>query len=123
MRDTPHQVENLIKAVASHDTYMVQIRAQQDPGSAGVSEAHHFVSMLAGYDVRTEIISKDKITRAKPVSAQCEAGNISILRAPWNQEFFNELENFPEGGHDDQVDVLSGAFNTMSQGLSILDVL
>ena len=121
-RDTPGKVENLIKAVAAHDGTQVRIMSQQDPGSAGVSESEHFIRMLAGYDVRTIVISKDKITRAKPVSAQAEAGNIKVVRAPWNEEFFNELENFPEGAHDDCVDTLSGAFNELSVGNSIMDV-
>lgn len=122
-RDTPGQIERLVKNVAAHDSYSVTIMSQQDPGSAGVSEAEHFIRMLAGYDVRVETMSKDKVTRAKAVSAQAEAGNIIVLRAPWNEELFAELENFPEGGHDDCVDVLSGAFNAMSGGLSIVDAL
>lgn len=123
MRDTPGQVEGFIRNVASHDSSNVRIVSQQDPGSAGVSEAAHFVRMLAGFDVRTIIISKDKLTRAKPVSAQCEAGNIDVLRAPWNEDFFREIENFPESKHDDIVDVLSGSFNQLCTGFSILDVL
>lgn len=123
IRDTPGQVEGLIRNVASHDSVNVRIVSQQDPGSAGVSEAMHFTRMLSGYDVRTVVISKDKLTRAKPVSAQCEAGNISVIRAPWNEEFFQELENFPDGRHDDIVDVLSGAFNELSGGFSIMDAM
>lgn len=123
VRDTPGQVETLVKNVASHDTYAVRIMSQQDPGSAGVSEAEHFIKMLAGFDVQVMTTSKDKLTRAKPVSAQSEWGNIKVLRAPWNEEFFNELENFPEGAHDDIVDVLSGAFNELSGGMSLADVL
>lgn len=121
MRDTPGQVEGLIKNVASHDGAATRVMSQQDPGSAGVGEAENFVRMLSGFDVRTVVISKDKITRAKPVSAQAEAGNIRVLRAPWNEEFFNELDNFP-GKHDDIVDCLSGAFNELSTGNSIMDV-
>lgn len=123
LRDTPAKVEDLVKNVASHDTAMVRVMSQQDPGSAGVAEAHHFTGMLAGYDVRTMTTSKDKVTRAKPVSAQAEVGNIKVLRAPWNAEFFTELENFPDGAHDDIVDVLSGAFNELSGGFSLLDAL
>lgn len=124
IRDTPGQVEQLIKATASHDSNQVRIVSQQDPGSAGISEAENFVRMLYGYDVRTVIINKDKITRAKPVSAQAEAGNILVLRASWNEEFFRELENFPDpSSHDDIVDVLSGAFNDLAGGLSLCDVL
>lgn len=122
-RDTPGRVEELVKATASHDTTDVRIMSQQDPGSAGVSEAENFVKMLAGYDARTMTTNKDKVTRAKPASAQAEWNNILVLRAPWNDEFFSELENFPEGAHDDIVDVLSGAFNELSGGLSLADVL
>jgi predicted phage terminase large subunit-like protein len=123
LRGTPGQVERLVKNTASHDTRFVKVMSQQDPGSAGVSEAEHFIRMLAGYDVRVMTTSRDKTTRAKPVSAQAEAGNIRVLRAPWNEDFFRELENFPEGAHDDIVDVLSGSFNELATALSLMDVL
>lgn len=123
MRDSPSKIENLIITTASHDTQSVRIRSQRDPGSAGVSEAQRFVTMLVGYDVETEIMNGDKVTRSKPVSAQSEVGNIKILRAPWNEEFFTELENFPDGSHDDIVDVFSGAFNNLAGGMSLADVL
>lgn len=123
LQDTPFKVEDLIRNTASYDSVAVKIRSQKDPGSAGVSEAAHFVRMLVCYDVKCEVIKTDKVSRAKPVSAQSEVGNIRVYRAPWNQDFFTELENFPEGAHDDIVDVLSGAFNELSVGLSILDVL
>lgn len=124
-RDTPGQIENLIKNTATHDTTSTKIRVQQDPGSAGVSEAEHFVKMLAGYNVDAIPFSKDKVTRAKGVSAQAEWGNIKVLRAPWNKEFFAELENFSEdlSGHDDIVDTLSGAFNELCGGVSLADVI
>ena len=117
-RDTPGKIETLIKNTASQDGVAVKIMSQQDPGSAGVSEGEHFIKMLAGYDVSTETMSKDKVTRAKPASAQSEAGNIRVLRAPWNDDFFSEMDNFPEGAHDDIVDAFSGAFNKLSGGMA-----
>lgn len=123
LRGSPGEVENLIKNTASHDGVGVRIMAQQDPGSAGVGEAQAFTKMLIGYDVKTAPFSNNKVVRAKPVSAQAEAGNIKVLRAAWNDDFFSELENFPDGAHDDIVDTLSGAFNELSIGLSILDTL
>lgn len=122
LRDTPGQVETLIKNTATQDGYQVKVMSQQDPGSAGVAEAEHFIKMLAGFNVDVMTTSKDKVTRAKPVSAQSEWGNIRVLRAPWNETFFAELENFPDGAHDDIVDVLSGAFNELIGGLSIADL-
>jgi predicted phage terminase large subunit-like protein len=126
LRDTPLKVEQLIKNTASQDGHNVTICIEQDPGSSGVADAQNIVMKLAGYNVRVNKPTKDKVTRALPVSAQSEAGNIKVLRGPWNDAFFNELENFPsetDVGHDDQVDVLSGAFNETAGGQSILDVL
>jgi predicted phage terminase large subunit-like protein len=129
-QDTPFQIRKLIKTVADNDTVQVKIVSHQDPGSAGVLEAEDFTRLLVGYYVQTYVVPRDvstgrrdKVTRAKPASAQCEGGNVRVLRATWNDAFFTELENFPEGAHDDIVDAFSGAFNDLSGGLSLADVL
>jgi predicted phage terminase large subunit-like protein len=110
LQESPLQVQNAIKNTASQDGYNCRIGIEQDPGQAGVSEVDLLIRMLSGYNVMPYKVSKDKITRASPVSAQAEAGNIKVLRGHWNEDFFRELENFPEGSHDDIVDSLSGAF-------------
>jgi hypothetical protein len=58
--------------------------------------------------------SDDKETRAKPISAQTEAGNVKIVRGLWNDEFLRVLENFPAAKHDDEVDALSGAYERVA---------
>jgi|GEM_PF-938814 len=123
IRGSPLEVEKLIVNTASWDGHDTIIYGEEDPGSAGKSDIGNFTRMLAGYYVQTVRNTKDKETRAKAVSAQSEAGNIKILRAPWNKEFFSELENFPLGAHDDIVDVYSGAFNVLCEGFSLLNVL
>ena len=114
-RGTPATVENTIKTIAGQDGYYTVIGIELDPGSAGKSEASYYVTQLSGFDVRICPVSGSKIIRAKPVSAQAEAGNIKIVRGPWNEAFLNELENFPDGKHDDQVDALSGAFTMVNK--------
>ena len=110
MQDSPLKVQNAIRNTASQDGTLCRVGIEQDPGQAGVSEVDLLVRMLAGFIVKPYKVQKDKITRASPVSAQAEAGNIKILKAKWNEDFFRELENFPDSLHDDQVDALSGAF-------------
>ena len=48
------------------------------------------------------------------MSAQCEAGNVKIVRGLWNDDFLRELENFPDGRHDDAIDALSGAHSLLA---------
>lgn len=119
----PLAVETLVSNTASYDGYDCEIGIEQDPGSAGVNDVDNYVRLLAGFIVKINKPTKDKITRAKAVSAQSEFGNVSVLRGTWNEDFFTELENFPEGSHDDIVDALSGGFNELCGNSSILDVL
>jgi predicted phage terminase large subunit-like protein len=124
MRDTPLQVERLLKNTASQDGHGVEISLAQDPGSAGVVALDTYIRLLAGYAIKTNRPSTDKITRAKPFSAQCEAGNVKVLRGAWNDDFFTELENFDgETGHDDIVDAASDAFNELCGNVGSCDVL
>lgn len=110
-RGTPGEVEAKVKTTAELDGKEVTIGIEQDPGSAGKSEAYSYTKLLAGYDVRAYPVAKDKVTRARPASAQAEAGNIRIVRGAWNKAFIDELEAFPDPDwHDDQVDTLSGGY-------------
>lgn len=115
VQDSPLGVQRAIKNTADYDGPQVMIGIEQDPGQAGVFEAQHIARMLQGYNVRLIKPSSDKITRASPVSAQAEAGNIKIVYSNWNEDFIKELENFPDGAHDDIVDSLSGAFGMLNQ--------
>ena len=108
---SPHTVERAMKHCAEQDGPETIVGYMQDPGSAGVAEAQATARALDGCNVRFATASDDKETRAKPVSAQAEAGNIKIVRGLWNDEFLRELENFPAGKHDDCVDALSGAYS------------
>jgi len=107
---SPHTVERSMKRCAQADGPETIVAYMQDPGSAGVAEAQATARALDGSNVRFATASGDKETRAKPVSAQAEAGNIRIVRGLWNDDFLRELENFPQGRHDDCVDALSGAY-------------
>jgi predicted phage terminase large subunit-like protein len=79
----------------------------------------HLVRQLAGFRVRTSPERGTKEARAAPVAAQAEAGNLSFVRAPWNAALLEELEAFPLGAKDDQVDALSRAFAMLTQAPAV----
>lgn len=113
-RDTPHKVEALIANTASQDGKGVEISLPQDPGQAGKSQVATLIRMLTGYTARATPETGDKQTRFGPFSAQCEAGNVDVLRGAWNDEWFDNLEAFPDGAHDDDADSTARAFNSLS---------
>src|SRR5579875_2840462 len=60
----------------------------------------YFARLLAGHHVTTGVESGPKMTRAMPVASQVEAGNLAIVRGPWNRAFLDELRDFPNGAKD-----------------------
>ena len=109
-------VERLLVNTASQDGYACEQSIPQDPGQAGKQQASYYIGKLAGYTAHATTESGDKETRANPLSAQAEAGNVDILEGDWNDTFLDELCVFPNGEHDDQVDGASRAFNTLALG-------
>jgi len=112
-RGLPLLVEKKIKDYAKDDGRAVKIVLPQDPGQAGKSQAQGFIRMLAGYRVKTQRPTGPKDTRAAAFAAQCEGRNVKLVRGGWNDAFLDELETFPLGIHDDQVDAASDAFNEL----------
>lgn len=93
----------------------VRVVGEQEPGSSGKDVSAAFARLLAGYPVHSEPVSRNKETRADPLAAQAEAGNVKVMRAAWNAAWFDELCAFPMGQHDDQVDATDGAFNRLAR--------
>ena len=112
---TPHAVDKEMLRCAESDGRKTTVAYSQDPASAGVNEAQSTARFLDGFDVKFRTVTGDKETRARPVSSQAEAGNIRMVRGPWNHEFLRELENFPTGKHDDCVDALVGAYEKLNE--------
>ena len=104
----------LIKATASADGMgIVKQSLPQDPGQAGKGQVAALTAMLAGHLVHSSLESGDKVVRARPFASQVNAGNVLMVRAPWNKAFTDELQLFPTGKYDDQVDGASRAFNAL----------
>lgn len=108
-------VERLLINTASQDGYECKISIPQDPGQAGKAQTSYLIQQLAGYTVTSSTESGDKVTRAGPLAAQAEAGNVDILEGDWNDAFFEEITIFPNGTKD-QTDAASRAFNELVMG-------
>ena len=113
-RGTPGEVRGHVRATAEMDGRGVEIDIEQDPGQAGKDQVASYAEMLAGWTVRPRPKRVDKQTAAGPFSSQAEAGNVALVRGPWNEPFIAEAEAFPDGDHDDQIDAGSGAVTALT---------
>ena len=106
----PDGRDALLRNTATRDGREVRVGIPQDPGQAGKTQVLALVRMLAGYVVKTSPETGDKVTRAEPLAAQVNVGNVLMLRGAWNDALVEEMRLFPNGQFSDQIDALSRAF-------------
>lgn len=113
-RKSPAVTEKLILQTAQLDGYDTEIYMEQEPGSEGILLISHYSrNILVGFTFRANKATGSKELRANPVSSAAEAGNIKLVNGQWVNTFLDEAEAFPLGGHDDQIDAVSGAFSKL----------
>jgi predicted phage terminase large subunit-like protein len=142
MRGSPADVEQAILKTAVVDRLAgrdVTILLPQDPGQSGKAQVAQFAKLLLGFQFRsstesrsvsngnglTPVAKSAKIARFGPFSAQCEAGNVSMVKGSWNTEYCDRLEAFPEAAHDDTSDATARAFSAFLEqlpGQAMLDL-
>jgi len=112
---TPAEIENIIGGTAKRDGRAVMIFMEQEPGSQGAHLISYYqLNILFGYSFRGNHPTGSKISRADPVSALVNQGNLKVLNARWTSELVDEMVVFPDGFHDDQVDAVSGAVEMLA---------
>lgn len=86
-----------IEAVAGFKTALANLREVLPPNVR-----------LVEYDV-----DRDKLTRALPWIAMAENSKVFLVAGEWITEFKQEVEAFPAGAHDDQIDAVSGCYKML----------
>lgn len=99
-------------AAAQRDPAGTRVALPQDPGQAGKDQVQQLKRLLAGHDVTSRPVPKQtKELRAAGLSAMQREGLVALVEGAWNGALVAELEGFPRGSHDDQVDALAEAYN------------
>lgn len=106
--------------VELHGSMGITFGIEQEPGWHGRDWAQEWVVEVFGGFTAQKIPAFDsKVMRAEPGAAGMENGLLTIVRAPWNSHFLAELEAFPNGDHDDQVDAFAHGFNWLRKFLAV----
>lgn len=110
----PEGVDALIIATAKRDGPRVAVREQREGGSSGKTVTLARAKALVGYDYEEVLPGTNKRQFSKAFRAQVNAGNVYLPKgSAWVNGFVRELNDFPNGKHDDQVDAVATAFNSV----------
>lgn len=103
-----------IQAEAPRRDALIQSTARKD--GAGVAQ---LVEAFGGYKdafttlqavlrgvsvVHPSHLPGDKSAKLAPLEPIFDAGNVHLLKAPWNDLFLRQFQEFPDGAHDDWCD-------------------
>lgn len=112
-RELP-DVHEAIVQTAAIDGVGVPLRLEAE--KAGIVQLQFLLrdARMNAYTLDAVAPDGDKYTRAAPVAARVNAGRVLMVKATWNRALLDELAVFPSGGHDDQVDALSGAYGMLT---------
>lgn len=103
------KIDDLIGIYGDHRTSKVFI----EPKAAGQSIVQELKrnSLINVHEIT--FMKGDKVNKVHAIAPQVEAGRVKLLEDSWNDNFIEELELFPVGKHDDQVDVLVYGVNEL----------
>jgi predicted phage terminase large subunit-like protein len=110
-RLSPEQVNRRFQQTATRDGVGCIQGWWQDPGQAGIQQSYQLQSLLPGLATKALQSQQNKWTRSLAVSSAVERGRVKVLDAAWRPTLMNELEQFPDGDFDDQVDAIAGAWS------------
>lgn len=114
-RTSPGDRDDRMTDVARVDG-LPKVAISEEPGSSGKSVIASFKRAWAGrwaVDGRRE--TGPKTARAEVWASAAEQGRVSIVRGDWVLDFLDEVEQFPYGAHDDQVDAVSLAWVALGE--------
>lgn len=114
LRDRSAVVQRTIEETGLEDGKNTLISIPQDVGGAGKDAADTCRALLMrkGLNVTVVKANKGKAIRFEPVAIMAGDRKIKVVRADWNEAFFEELETLDfnkrgRGVHDDIADALS----------------
>lgn len=90
------------------------VRWEIEPGSASKRENQRLIKLLDGLDAKGVRSTGDKLTRAKPLAVQSEAGYVVLAEGQWNERWLTHMHHQPDWAHDDIMDASSGAHQALA---------
>lgn len=91
---------------------------EEERGAAGKMLVASMASLLRAEGlpmaVHAATLTGDKEARAYMFAADWNDGKVRLLDAPWTADFLAEIDTFPHGRHDDQVDAAAHGYNHLA---------
>lgn len=109
------KIKEMVLEIARLDGPEVEICFEQEPASGGKNQVaeltEHIKKNLPQWSVKSLEAKKlgDRVLAANTWFAEAARGQFYIVKAPFNEKFFGQLDTFNGIAHDDRITSVSGA--------------
>lgn len=112
------KILEMIVSTGKKDGLEIPIYVEEEPGSGGKNQ----VAAIKEHCKKFGLVVKahnpknqgDKIMRANTWFSEAAQGQFYYVKGSWNEKFFQQLDSFPVGDHDDCIDSVSGGRNIIA---------
>jgi predicted phage terminase large subunit-like protein len=112
------KIKENIRAIARRDGTDIPIYIEQEPASGGKNQVAELANWLKpeGFTVRPHNPKEDgdRVMAANTWYGEAAQGKYWIIKGLWNEEFFMQLNSFPDAPHDDSITSVSGARHSIA---------
>lgn len=86
-----------------------------EPKASGKSLVQQLrsVSKLNVTEIESDMLKDDKTTRLSAISPIIQSGKVVLIKGQWNEYFLTQVCSFPNAAHDEFVDLLCYAVDTL----------
>lgn len=115
-RLTSMGVDLIMHQLAELDGRSVGIREEREPGSSGIAVVERRKQSFTGWNYLWTPAMVDKVTKSSAFRSECEAGNVALVRGPWNVTLIDMLCAFVGDDEDEDtlVDCCAIAYNALT---------
>lgn len=110
------KLDEVMHQLAELDGRGTMIREEREPASGGDFVVRYRKRNFTGYNYMWVPVTTDKVTKSGAFRSECQAGNVALVRGPWNSKFVELLCAWTgdDDDVDDVVDAASTAFNVLA---------
>lgn len=109
------QLESFISDFVLKNGYTSKSRIFIEPKANGLSTAQNMKHRTNLNIVIDKAPTTDKEARTRDSAPFIESGRVILLSGSWTESFLSSLTMFPNGAHDEEVDILNIAIRTSTQ--------
>ena len=107
--EMPELIKFIPTYIESLGVYVKMILVEPKASGKSIKQLIQLQTNYNISEIKTKFVNVSKIERARTSSPYCESGRIKLVKGSWNESFLNQIAIFPNGKHDEHIDLTSYA--------------